>query len=130
MNPRLPRIVPTLLWLGAGLALGAGLGLFLGWVAWPIQFTNADPTVLEESYQRDYTVMIASAYALDGDLALARQRLASLGKPDDEEWLVQVTVDHIVGRQDDAEITHLVRLAAALGRVTPVMEPYLAAGAP
>jgi hypothetical protein len=118
------------MWLAAGLALGAGLGLFLGWVAWPIQFTNADPTVLEEGYQRDYTLMIAGAFALDGDLGRARQRLASLGKPDDEEWLVQVTVEHIVGRQEVTEIGHLVRLAAALGWQTPIMDPYLAAAAP
>jgi hypothetical protein len=110
-----------------GLLFGAGLGLFLGWVAWPVEFTEADPTILEESYQRDYTVMIASTYALDGDLAAARQRLARLGKADSNAWLLDQVVAHILENEDETEIRHLVLLARDLGLSSPAMTPYLPA---
>ncbi len=64
-------------WLALGLFLGAGLGLLLGWVVWPTEFTEADPTVLEEEYQIDYTLMIASAYWNEEDIGSARRRLES-----------------------------------------------------
>ncbi len=115
----------VILWLAAGAALGVTAGFLVGWVIWPIEFTEADPTVLEESYQRDYTIMIAAAYDLDGDLVSARRRLASLGRDDVDGWLLEVTVDHILGQEDQDEIRQLVHLAADLGLESPLMAPYL-----
>ena len=114
-------------WIGLGLLFGAGLGLFLGWVAWPVEFTEADPTILEESFQRDYTVMIASTYALERDLPAARRRLASLGKADANGWLLDQIVAHILENGDETEIRHLVLLARDLGLSSPAMTPYLPA---
>ena len=119
--------VRGIVWIILGLLFGAGVGLFLGWVAWPVEFTEADPTILEESYQRDYTVMIASTYALDGDLAAARQRLARLGKADSNAWLLDQVVAHILENEDETEIRHLVLLARDLGLSSPAMTPYLPA---
>lgn len=110
---------------GLGLVIGIAFGLLVGWVAWPLEFTEADPTILEESYQRDYTLMIASAYWLDDDLTLARQRLNSLGKEDAGQWLLAVTVDTILEQGDETQIRHLVKLAADLGLSSPAMDPYL-----
>ena len=115
----------NILWVGLGLVFGVGLGLFLGWVAWPTEFTEADPTILEESYQQDYTVMIASTYALDGDLAGARRRLASLGKGNGQAWLLDQVVAHILENEDETEISQLVLLARDLGLSSPAMTPYL-----
>jgi hypothetical protein len=111
-----------------GLLFGIGLGLFLGWVVWPTEFTEADPTILEEQYQQDYTVMIASAYALDGDLAAARRRLDSLGKEDSEAWLLEQVVAHILENVDQTEIRQLVRLANDMGLSSPAMTPFLPQG--
>ena len=94
-------------------------------MAWPVEFTEADPTILEESYQRDYTVLIASTYALDGDLAAARRRLNTLGKVDSSAWLLDQVVAHILENEDEVEIRHLVLLANDLGLSSPAMTPYL-----
>jgi hypothetical protein len=111
-------------WLIFGLILGLGLGLLLGWVVWPTEFTEADPTVLEDQYKRDYTLMIASAYWEDEDLNAAMNRLGSLGEDDPFGWYREITLDFILGREDDLEIRHLVNLAADLGIYSQVMEPY------
>jgi hypothetical protein len=116
--------VRNILWVALGLLFGVGLGLFLGWVAWPTEFTEADPTILEESYQRDYTLMIAANYALDGDLAGARRRLAGLGKEDINGWLLDQVVAHILEDGDETEIRQLVLLAHDMGLSSPAMTPY------
>ena len=117
--------VRNILWVAFGLLFGVGLGLFLGWVALPVEFTDADPTILEESYQRDYTVMIAATYALDGDLAGARSRLATLGKADSSAWLLDQVVAHILENENETEIRQLVLLARDMGLSSPAMTPYL-----
>ena len=111
-------------WIALGLLLGAGLGLLLGWVVWPTQFTEADPTVLEENYQREYTLMTASTYWMDEDLGSARRRLESLGREDYLSWYRRVTIDHILNGAEETQILHLVKLAADLGIYSPAMEPY------
>jgi hypothetical protein len=130
MTPWWERLLRIVFWLGVGLILGVGTGLILGWVVWPIEFTEADPTVLEDSYRRDYTVMIAAAYSVDEDLNVARHRLHSLGKVDGNAWLLSVTVDYILAEGDETEIRHLVRLADDLGLYSPAMEPFLPATEP
>lgn len=117
----------NIFWVGLGLLLGAALGLFLGWVAWPTEFTEADPTILQESYQRDYTLMIAANYAVDGDLAGARRRLADLGKEDTNAWLLDQVVAHILENENETEIRQLVLLAHDMGLSSPAMTPYLPA---
>lgn len=107
-----------------GLAAGVGLGLYVGWVAWPTEFTDADPTILEEEYRRDYTLMIAAAYAVDGDLETARQRIDSLG-PDAQDYLLSLVLDVILEGNNEQEIHQVVQLAADLGLSSPAMQPYL-----
>jgi hypothetical protein len=122
------RRVRQVIWVILGTLVGVGLGLILGWVVWPAEFEEADPTILEEQYQRDYTVMIASTYALDGDLAAARRRLNSLGKVDSNAWLLNQVVAHILENENEPEIRQLVRLATDLGLSSPAMTPYLPLG--
>ncbi len=107
-----------------GLAVGAGLGLYLGWVAWPTEFTDANPSVLQERYQRDYILMIATVYTADGDLTAALRRIDSLGE-NSREVLFSYTLDTILRAENEIEIRRLVRLAADLGLRSPAMDPYL-----
>lgn len=114
-----------LIWLALGFIIGAGIGLLLGWVAWPLEISDADPAAMDERFQVDYTLMIASAYSGDDDLENARSRLANLAKYDAGHWVLGVTVDHILDGAPEADILMLVNLANDLGQTSPAMEPYL-----
>ena len=106
-----------------GLALGIGLGLLVGWVIWPTEYTNATPVILQDAYRQDYLRMIAANYTEDEDLATAVSRLDSLGNGSDQ--LFSFMLDAILIGEDEAEIRQLVRLADALGFTSPAMQPYL-----
>lgn len=107
-----------------GLAIGLGLGLYVGWEVEPTEYVNADPTLLAGGFKRDYVRMIAAAYAVEGDLAAAQARLTGLGD-DAEALLTAVMLDAILQQEDPKEIRQLVSLAAALGITSPAMTPYL-----
>ncbi len=112
------------LWIG--LFIGGGLALYLAWVAWPLEVTDANPSHLPAEAKEDYALMIAMAYAQDGDLALARWRLATLGKPDSNSWYLGVTVDAILAGKDENQLRRMARLANDLGLQSPALMPYLA----
>jgi TPR repeat protein len=122
------RLRPLLI-IVIGLALGIGLGLYLGWVAWPTEFTDANPAVLQETYRQDYARLIAAAYAADNNLPAAQRRVADLGA-DGRDVVLGVTLDTILQGGDDDEIRQLVRLAADLGLSSPAMTPYLPEATP
>src|SRR5262245_39944327 len=65
-----------------GLAAGIGIGLYIGWVAAPVQYVNTAPESLQRAFKDDYILMIATAYAGDDDLTAAHAPLASLGFAD------------------------------------------------
>jgi len=104
--------------------MGAALGLALGWLVWPIQYTEANPAVLREEYRRDYALMIATIYAADGDLAAAQQRLSHLGA-DNLDYLLDLTAELVVAGEDEALIRPLARLSADLDLTSPALIPYL-----
>jgi hypothetical protein len=110
--------------VGIGLVIGISLGLFLGWYAWPIEFTDANPSVLVEEYKQDYVLMIAADYALTGDLDAARQKVASLGSGS-EDFIFSFTLDQILQSSNPTEIRQLAELANDLGIYSPAMDPYL-----
>ena len=112
------------LFLLIGLAMGVALGLYLGWELFPTEYVDATPAYLAEGHKREYARMIASAYAVEGDLNLARERLATLGD-DNIEILTAVTLDAILQQQNETDIRQLVNLAHALNINSPAMAPYL-----
>jgi hypothetical protein len=118
------RLLLILGFIGSGLVIGIGLGLFLGWVAWPTEFTDANPSVLAEAYKQDYVLMLAADYALTNDLPTARQKIATLGEGG-EDFLFSFTLDQILQGNDPAEIRWLAQLANDLGRYSPAMDPFL-----
>lgn len=123
-QPKWRARLRPLLYLGVGAVIGIGFGLYLAWVVWPVEFTDANPAVLQASYRRDYVLMIADAYALDGDLATARQQVATLGE-DGQEFLLSTLLDMISRGEREGDIRRLARLAADLGLNSPAMDPYL-----
>jgi hypothetical protein len=95
-----------------------------GWVFWPTEYTDANPTVLEDRYRRDYVQLIADSYALDNNLIQAQQRIGELGE-DGPQYVLQVLIEMILRQDDEAAIRRLTRLANDIGQYTPAMDPYL-----
>ena len=118
-----------LLWFVVGIVLGIGLALIIGWGLLPVQRADSSPAMLRRDYQEEYLRLIATAYHVDGDLALAQQRLAAL-QPDATAFLVEVTERWIAQDKPDAVLIPLAQLARDLGVSTPAMQPYLQRGTP
>lgn len=114
----------SVLWVLLGLAAGIGLGLYLGWVVWPTEFVDANPSLLQDAVRRDYARMIADQFALDGNLAQAQAQIDALGE-DGRSLLLQATTDAILANEPEPVIQRLVNLSTALGLSSPVMAPYM-----
>ena len=113
-----------------GIALGAGLGLYIGWVQWPAEYVNSPLSYLDQEHMDDYTVMIAYGYVGDGDLPGAVDRLRALNVGNVAAYVQVVTERYISQGRNVTDIRHLVALAEAMGRLTPLMEAYRMAPAP
>lgn len=122
MSANVRRALVVLL---SGLLLGGVLGLFLGWVAFPVRLVDVIPADLEPEYQADYLDLIAATYVTDGNLAMARNRISSLGQDDWRAWLLAETVNAILREPAAPDTARLVALAAALGLESPAFDPYL-----
>lgn len=107
-----------------GLALGVALGLLVGWVLWPIQYTNTAPAQLRQDYRNDYVLMVAAAYQVEGNADAARERLTRLDPEQPTRPLVELTETLIAQNGRPGDIAMLVHLAEALGTATPAMGPF------
>jgi hypothetical protein len=64
----------------AGLLIGLVLGLpILGWLVWPVQWTDAAPQHLRSDLQVDYLRMVIDSYKQNEDEGLAVQRWNDMG---------------------------------------------------
>lgn len=115
------RIIVSLL---IGLALGLGLGLYLGWVQFPVEYVDSPLSFLDQAHKDEYTVMVAYGYVADGDLQGAVARLRALEVSNVPAYVQMVTERYISQGRDIEDIRHLVTLAEAMGRLTPLMEAY------
>lgn len=110
-------------WMTLGLIIGIGLGLYVGWFAWPVEYRDANPTVLQESYRQDYVLMIATAYGSDADLERAEQRLQALGQTE-QAVLLDTLLDMVVQEAPEHDIRQVALLARELGLSSPAIERY------
>ncbi|MBC8264236.1 MAG: hypothetical protein H8E47_08960 [Anaerolineales bacterium] len=113
MNEIMERIGrETLIGFVVGLVVGLIIGLpILGWWVFPVQWYDADPFDLRQSYQEAYISMLADSYTLNTNVALARQRVEGW----DPEDLGQVMGQLKAKASDGAQAQRLDKLAAALG---------------
>jgi hypothetical protein len=108
----------------AALLAGAAAGLYLGWVALPAPNPVAQPSSLHPAYKDDYVLMIATAFAGDGDLAAAQAQLASLGFSDTAAAVAQAASRLDAAGLPAADLDRLAALAAALaGPQPPAAQP-------
>ncbi|MCZ7543653.1 MAG: hypothetical protein M5R40_09015 [Anaerolineae bacterium] len=107
-----------------GALLGVLAGFLLGWVIAPVQYVDSPLDLLARPFKETYTVMVAAAFRQDRDLDLVRERLQPLAIDNIPSWVQDVTERYISQGRNVNDITDLVALAEAFGRLTPIMEPY------
>jgi hypothetical protein len=108
----------------AALIVGLLLGAYLGWVQFPVKYTDSSADRLAQRSKDDYTVMVANAYLDDGDLTGALERMRLLGVENVPAYIQDTTERFITNSSDVTSIRALVALSAGLGRLTPIMQPY------
>lgn len=113
-----------------GLVVGLGLGLLLSWVVWPVGFVHTSIADLSPEQKDDYMLLVASAYASDGDLVKAQDRLAQLDVPNVNQSLVVLIDRYMLEGLGKEEIHLLASLADSLGVASPKMVAYLATPTP
>ncbi len=113
-----------------GLIAGAGLGLVIGWIVWPVRYYDTDLVDLKPEYKEQYIVLVASSYALDHDLDKAQARLDQLQAPNIRQWVAQLADQYIREGRGETEVRALVELAHGLKVDTPNMVAYLASPTP
>lgn len=94
MNNRM-RSLSQPSWLIVALAfiVGAIIGwILLGWVLFPVQYTNADPWDLNPAAKQTWVAMVVDSYSLNQDLALAQERLRGFDTQEVAPTLRQLVV--------------------------------------
>jgi hypothetical protein len=119
-----------LLSVAVGTIIGVTAGFIIGWGIAPVRYVDSPLDQLDPQYKEEYTVMVAAAFRLDGDRELAIERLRPLGEPNIPQWVQEITERAISVSRRAAEITDLVALSEALGRLTDAMRPYRLAPTP
>jgi len=59
---------------------GLALGLFVGWVVWPVQWIDASPADMRTEFQMDWVNMAIDSYSVNQNAQLAAERFTYLGK--------------------------------------------------
>lgn len=108
----------------AGLVIGAGLGLWLGWGPLAVVYTDNPADRLDTQYREEYTVMVAAGFIADGDALGAVERLRILGVPNVPEYVQNLTEQFITNSRDVEDIRRLVALSEGFNRLTDIMKPY------
>jgi hypothetical protein len=115
----------------AGTVVGLLFGVLVGWVIWPVQYTDTDPVDLRREHKDDYVVMVSAAYALDSDLEKAKARLAKLEEVDDVGQVVADLANRYISIGAGlVDIRNLVQLADVLGSSDDAMLDYIATSTP
>ena len=100
------RYLPGLTFL-VGLLVG---WIVIGWLLWPVQWSNSEPWELLPQHQRTFVRLVAEDYSLTGDISRARDALAGW----DTDALAQLMVTMENQASSPEERQQLIELAEAL----------------
>lgn len=104
----------TLLHLILALLIGLGLGLVYSWFLSPVQYVDANPTLLRTDFKDQYRIVIAASYTFTRDLARARARLELLGDADITAELSAQAQRMVAAGESFENVQPLVQLATDL----------------
>lgn len=107
-----------------GLTIGSLVGIYIGWVQFPVEYVNSPADALASRYRDDYTVMIAQGYTTDRDVASAIERLQLLDEENIPEYVQTITERYISNSRDVDDTLALITLSDGLGRLTALMQEY------
>lgn len=93
-----------------GLLIGIGMGLYGSRMLWPVEYADITPEFLTAESRVEYALMVATAFAADGDLELSTSRLARLGDSAAESVLNAFRV----AGDDEMALSGLQKLAVEL----------------
>jgi len=105
---------------------GLSLGLLASLVLWPRQPPAVGLERVGRPYQEDYVLMVSAAYARDGDLQRAEERLAYLGAERAEALLRDLAEVAIAQNKPLAMRRSLARLAYEMGVRSAAIMAYVA----
>ena len=109
-----------------GILVGFVLGLVTGLFVAPVTYTESEVAHLRSAQKDDWVYMVSAAYALDGSLADAKQRINRLdGDPSIAAKYVADVAQRAIERQDARNAKNTALLAVALGVGTPAMRNYI-----
>ncbi len=128
MNEHKP--ITLLALVAVGMVIGLLGGVFVGWIAWPVTYYDTDIVDLRPAYKDDYIVMVSAGYALDGDLAKARARLAELEAANPGQLVSMQADRYMRAGAAMVDVRALVELADALGSSTEAQLAYVATPTP
>ena len=118
-----------LFWIGGfllGLVVGLAVGILYAWVLDPPPLSLTTPAALNQHDREVYTVLIAAAYAQDGDMERARDRLDGLEDPDVESMVVSLAERYIYENRDVRDVRALAQLADSMGQTSAAVRPFIA----
>jgi len=101
------------------LALGIAAGLVYGWAIDPVEYTDVTPGVLREDYRADYVLMVAEAFHVDYNSAMAARRLAVLGSESPSQMLSSTLEYARLNQFSQNEIALLQELLSAMQTYQP-----------
>lgn len=117
---------PMLAVIAFGLFVGLLLGVAFGLFVVPVNWVDSDIAHLRSAQKDDWVFMVGAAYALDGNLADAAQRVSRLdSEPAFAAKYVADVAQRAIDRNDTRNAKNAAALAVALGVGTPAMRQYL-----
>ena len=106
-------------YLLTGLVMGAFAGLLIAWILQPVEYIDTSPASLQAAYKDHYRLLIAAAYAANGDLVRAKARLELLEDDDILQALTEQAQRTLAEGNSPEEARALGLLALALGQSAP-----------
>ena len=106
--------------------IGMAMSLYYAWALDPQPLSLATAASLNQHDKDTYTVLVAAAYAADGDLERASRRLSGLDDASVAQTIVVLAERYLAEGHDVRDVRALARLADALGGTSAAVRPFIA----